>query len=121
VHLRAGAEDATIERSQLDPSFVGTSLAEPSTPSLERVSSAQQHPELLAALHHVRGRARLARGRGSYALSDLMARLHGDDTLKIDERTGEQLATLIESMLYAIEDAKSEARRNSHGFPGMLG
>jgi hypothetical protein len=65
--------------------------------------------ELRRILERVRGRVRLTRGLGAHEIIAMMARVNRDDPL--DDRDEQRLAHLIESLIFAVEDAEAAARR----------
>lgn len=64
--------------------------------------------ELRRVLPHVR-RVRLSRGRGAHALHTLVAHARGESPLGDAEESA--LASVIESLIFAVEDAEAVARR----------
>jgi hypothetical protein len=65
--------------------------------------------ELRRTLSRVQRRVRLSRGRGAHALHALLAHVRGGDPLA-DAEEG-RIATLLESLLFALEDAEAAGRR----------
>lgn len=65
--------------------------------------------ELQRVLALVRGRIRLSRGRGGQALGAVMEKVHGGDPL--DDGDELRLAHVVESLVFAVEDAEAAARR----------
>jgi hypothetical protein len=57
----------------------------------------------------VRSRIRLSRGRGGQALDAVLATLRGDQPL--DDGGEQRLALVVESLVFAVEDAEAAARR----------
>lgn len=57
----------------------------------------------------VRGRIRLSRGTGGQALDAVLRKLHG--TLPLDDDDEQRLACVIESLVFAVEDAEATVRR----------
>ena len=66
--------------------------------------------ELQDALTRFEARHRMRRGRGAHSQGMLLRRLRNDE-VQIDEETAQQLAYLLESAGYALDDAKSQTRR----------
>lgn len=66
--------------------------------------------ELRRVLARVRGHVRLSRGRGGHALDAVLARVRGD--LPLDDADEQRLAHVIESLVFAVEDAEAAARRS---------
>ena len=57
----------------------------------------------------VRGRIRLSRGTGGQALDAVLRKLHG--TQPLDDDDEQRLARVVESLVFAVEDAEAAARR----------
>jgi hypothetical protein len=70
--------------------------------------------ELRQILTRVRGQVRLSRGRGALALDTLLASVRDGTPLGDTEELG--LSRVIESLVFAVEDAEAAARRPR--FPG---
>lgn len=65
------------------------------------------------ALNRIFRRVQMRRGRGSYVLPDLLRRVREGEA-QIDDTTQKQLAEVLASLEYAIDDLKAEANRNMH-------
>lgn len=85
-------------------------MSDPSrSPEEERMRSSMA--ELYQALAHVQ-RVRLRRGRGSQMLRPLMGLVSRDREEGLDADAIRSLASVIDSLVYAVEDAEAEAQRN---------
>jgi hypothetical protein len=80
-----------------------------STPTGQGRRPGHGRAELRRVLSRVRHQVRLSRGRGALALDSVLARVRGDTPLSDTDELG--LSRVIESLVFAVEDAVAAARR----------
>lgn len=80
-----------------------------STPTGPERRPGRGRAELRRVLSRVRRQVRLSRGRGALALDPVLASVRGDTPLSDTDELG--LSRVIESLVFAVEDAEATARR----------